>query len=100
MKVKTHGKDGFTLGKQEVDLRYLEQIADIEQMAALGLILKYACEHLMDEKKTIHDIVQWIKKELDVKGLAFLADGGYVSGGYAMPRVQEIYSCFNRCRRK
>ena len=100
LKVKTHGKDGFTLGKQEVDLRYLEQIADIEQMAALGLILKYACEHLMDEKKTIHDIVQWIKKELDVKGLAFLADGGYVSGGYAMPRVQEIYSCFNRCRRK
>ena len=100
LKVKTHGKDGFTLGKQEVDLRYLEQIADSEQMAALGLILKYACEHLMDEKKTIHDIVQWIKKELDVKGLAFLADGGYVSGGYAMPRVQEIYSCFNRCRRK
>lgn len=100
LKIKTHGKDGFTLGKQEVDLRYLEQIADSEQMASLGLLLKYACEHLVDGKKTIHDIVQWVKKELDEKGLAFLAAGGYVSGGYAMPRVQEIYSCFNRCRRK
>ena len=100
LKIKAHGKDGFSLGKQEVDLRYLEQISDSEQMASLGLILKYACEHLIDGKRTVDEIVQWIKKELDLKGLAFLADGGYVSGGYAMPRVQEIYSCFNRFRRK
>ena len=99
LKVKNHGKDGFSLGKQDVDLRYLEQIADSEQMASLGLILKYACEHLIDGKKTIDEIVQWIIKELNSRGLAFLADGGYIAGGYAMPRAQEIYSCFNRCRR-
>ena len=40
LKIKVHGKDGFLLGKQEVDLRYVEQIVDSEQTAALGTALK------------------------------------------------------------
>lgn len=99
LKVKTRGRDGFSLGKQDVDLRYLEQIADSEQMASLGQLLKYACEHLIDGRKTIDEIVRWLGKQLDEKGLSFFSDGGYVSGGYALPRIQEIYSCFNRFRR-
>lgn len=31
LKVKVHGRDGFTIGKQEVDLRYVEQLIDSEQ---------------------------------------------------------------------
>jgi predicted ABC-class ATPase len=99
IKVKTRGTDGFSLDKQEVDLRYLEQIVDAEQMATLGLLLKYACQHLIDGKRTIPEIVTYLEKELADKGLAFLEDNGAISGGYAMPRVQEIYSCFNRYRR-
>ena len=36
--------------------------------------------------------------ELEEKGFNAFRENGYVSGGYAMPRVQEIYSCFNRYR--
>ena len=100
LKVKVHGKDGFLLGKQEVDLRYLEQITDTEQTAALGLLLKHAAEHLIDGKRTLPEIVQYLHRQLDAEGLAFFAEGSYIPCGYALPRVQEIYSCFNRYRRQ
>lgn len=38
------GTDGFAIGKQTVDLRYLEQLIDSEQTACLGMLLKYAVE--------------------------------------------------------
>ena len=99
LKIKVHGKDGFLLGKQEVDLRYVEQIVDSEQTAALGLLLKYALEHLADGQKTIHDIVAYLQDQIHAKGLIAFADGSYLPCGYALPRAQEIYSCFNRYRR-
>ncbi len=99
LKVKVHGKDGFSIGKKEVDLRYIEQLVDTEQTASLGIVLKYALEQIVDEKKTISQIITYMEKELEKKGFEFFAEGGHIPCGYAMPRVQEIYSCFNRYRR-
>lgn len=99
LKVKLQGEDGFLLGKQSVDLRYIEQLIDSEQTATLGLLLKYAVEKLVDSKKTLPEIVQYLQEQLNKKGLSAFMDGKYISGGYAIPRVQEIYSCFNRYRR-
>ena len=98
LKIKVHGKDGFLLGHQDVDLRYIEQIVDSEQTAALGLILKYALENLVDEQRTIPEIIQILSKELQKKGLAAFAEGSSLPCGYAVPRIQEICSCFNRYR--
>lgn len=99
LKVKVHARDGFSLGKKEVDLRYIEQLVDFEQTASLGMLLKYAMEHLIDDKKTIPQIVEYLKRQLDKNGLEFFSEGSYIPGGYAMPRIQEVYSCFNRYRR-
>ncbi|MDO4276467.1 MAG: ABC-ATPase domain-containing protein [Eubacteriales bacterium] len=99
LKVKTHGRDGFSIGKQDVDLRYLEQLIDSEQTSSLGLLLKYSVEHLIDGKRTLAEIVQFLDAQLTQKGLSFLSDSSYISCGYALPRIQEIYSCFNRYRR-
>lgn len=98
LKIKVHGKDGFLLGHENVDLRCIEQIVDTEQTAALGLILKYAIENLVDGQRTVSEIVQLLSKELQKKGLAAFADGSSLPCGYAVPRIQEIYSCFNRYR--
>lgn len=99
LKIKVHGKDGFLIGKQDVDLRYIEQLIDPEQTAALGLLLKYTIEKLADGTRTIDDIVKYLADQLKHKGLFFLSEGSYIPCGYAMPRIQEIYSCFNRYRR-
>ena len=97
LKVKTLGVDGFVLGRQTVDLRYIEQLIDSEQTAYLGLILKYAVEYLVDGKRTIPEIVRILEKKIEEEGMAFVKDGS-ISGGYALARVQEIYACFNRYR--
>lgn len=97
-KLKTLGVDGFLLGKQHVDLRYVEQLIDSEQTAYLGMLLKYAVEHLSDGKKTISDTAEFLWKKVDEDGMGFVADRGRISGGYALPRKQEIYACLNRYR--
>lgn len=99
LKIRVHGKDGFSMGKQEVDLRYLEQLIDSEQTASLALLLKYAVEHLTDGTHTIPEIIRYLDKQLGLKGLQFFYDNGQIPCGYAVPRIQEIYSCFNRYRR-
>ena len=99
LKVKTHGRDGFSLGRQEIDLRYIEQLVDSEQTATLGMLLKYAAEKLIDGKRTLPEIVCFLNTQLEKNGFAFLEEGSGISCGYAMPRIQEIYSCFNRYRR-
>ena len=98
LKIKVHGKDGFLLGHEDVDLRYIEQIVDSEQTAALGLILKYALENLVDGQRTIPEIIQILSEELHRRGLSAFAEGSSLPCGYAVPRIQEICSCFNRYR--
>ena len=98
LKVKIHGRDGFSIGKQEVDLRYIEQLIDSEQTQTLGALLKYAVEKLIDGKRSLPEIVEFLCNKLEKEGMSFLAEG-YTSCGYARPRKQEIYACFNRYRR-
>lgn len=99
LKVKLHGKDSFSLGKQDLDLRYIEQLVDSEQTATLGLLLKYAVEHLIDSGKTLPEVVLFLNKKLQTEGFSFFFGKKAVPGGYAVPRIQELFSCFNRYRR-
>ena len=99
LKLKTHSKDSFSIGKEIVDLRYIEQLADQEQTAALGELLKYAREHLIDNQKTVSQIVEALETKLETQGLGSVCSSSYTPCGLARPRKQEIYSCFNRYRR-
>ena len=98
LKTRISGTDGFSLGRQEIDLRYTEQLIDAEQPAALGLLLKYAVEHLADGRRTLPEIVQFLWKNLSLHGLSFFTENQKISCGYATPRIQEIYACLNRYR--
>lgn len=98
LKTRISGTDGFSLGRQEIDLRYTEQLIDAEQTAALGLLLKYAVEHLADGRRTLPEIVQFLWNNLSSHGLSFFTENQKISCGYAIPRIQEIYACLNRYR--
>ena len=99
LKLKKQGKDSFSIGKENVDLRYIEQLVDSEQTAALGELLRYAREHLIDNKKTVSQVIELLEEKLKKEGLAGICSSSYPPCGLAMPRRQEIYSCFNRYRR-
>lgn len=36
MKLKTMGRDGISINRDTIDVRYVEQLADTEQLAALA----------------------------------------------------------------
>ena len=100
LKTKTHDRYTFSIGKESVDLRYVEQLADYEQTAALASILRYACENLIDGRKTLDQVVKLLLHQLETKGLSSVCGTSYTPCGLAMPRPQEIYACFNRFRRQ
>lgn len=99
LKLKVYGRDSFSLGKETIDLRYIEQLVDSEQTAALGQLLKYARENFIDNKKSLSQIIALLEKKLEKEGLTGICSSSYTPCGLAMPRRQEIYSCFNRYRR-
>ena len=99
IKLKIMGKDGFSFNRETVDLRYVEQLTDTEQLAALAYLLKYAELHLFDGKKNLKDVVEQLEQKLMTEGLAAVCESSYVPTGLAMPRKQEIFSCINRYRK-
>lgn len=98
LKIKTLGMEGILLQKETIDLRYVEQLADTEQVNALGCLLQYAGTHLFDGKKTLREVVELLWKLLEEKGPDAVGSRSYGQGNFAMPRRQEVFACFNRCR--
>lgn len=98
-KMKCHGKDSFSIGKDTVDLRYIEQLTDKEQTAALGELLRYAQEYLVDGKRTISEIISVLQNKIEKDGFSAFFGNSYIPYDLAVPRIQEIFSCFNRYRR-
>lgn len=99
IKIKTMGTSELSLAKESVELRYLEQLKDQEQTAALAYLLKYAQLKMMDGKKEIKQMIDMLDEQLDKKGLESLFEHGDVSSQLARPRKQEIAACINRYRR-
>ena len=90
------GKTAFSIGKENLDLRYVEQLVDEEQTQTLAYLLRYAKENFKDGKKDVKSVVKALNNILETKGLSGICDKGNVPSGLAMPRVQEIFACFNR----
>lgn len=98
IKMKTLGMDSVMLNHDTIELRYVEQLADSEQLYALGCLVKYAQLQVFDGKKTLTEAVDMLDQLLQEKGLAAVCGGSYVPSGLAMPRRQEIFACLNRYR--
>lgn len=99
IKIKTMGTSELMLSKENVELRYLEQLKDQEQSAALAWILKFAELKMMDGRKSLKQISELLEKQLDRDGLESLFERGDISSSLARPRKQEILACINRYRR-
>lgn len=96
-KIKTLGKDMFSIDRETVDLRYAEQLADGEQTAALAYLLRFALEQGAEGKKTMRQTVELLWKTLETRGWEPFCSS-YVPCGLAKPRKQEIFACLNRYR--
>ena len=99
IKMKAMGTSEISICKENVELRYLEQLKDQEQSMALAYLLKYAQLKMMDGRKDLRQIGDLLEEQLDGSGLESLFERGDVSSQLARPRKQEILACINRYRK-
>ena len=97
IKMKTMGLDGFSINRETVDMRYVEQLTDSEQLTALAYMIKHMKLHSFDGSRTVQETVERLYREIEAKGFTAFC-GSDVPGNLAMPRKQELYAALNRCR--
>ena len=97
-KIRVHGWDSLSIDKSEIDLRYLEQVVDESQTAALGYIIQYILTRTADGRKTPDALAEEIAKKLDAEGILSITPKNYSAGPSAMVRKQEILACLCRYR--
>lgn len=98
IKSKVMGVNSLMIDRDTIELRYVEQLVDSEQVALLAEIVKYAKLGGFDGNKNLQELVVEVHNQIEKKGFAGIV-GGTLYGGYAMPRVQEIFACLNRYRK-
>lgn len=98
IKIKQFGKDSFSIGKETVDLKYVEQILDSEQTATLSYCLKKLLEEMEKKPQNVDRLTETLWKEIQEKGMASLCGGTYLPVSMAEIRKQDIYACLNRYR--
>ena len=62
------GRDAIMIGHETIDLRYVEQLVDSEQLNTLGQIVRFLEEEIFDGKKTLGQAVEQAEKLLDKRG--------------------------------
>lgn len=97
-KAKVHGWDTISLDRIDLDLRYLEQLVDEGQTAALAYFMQYILSKLADGKKTAVQLVELFYQEIERKGMLPFVPPNYGAGSPVMPRKQELLACMQRFR--
>ena len=99
IKIKTIGLDTIIINKEEINLRSVEQVVDNEQLNAIGVIMKWAEENIVDKGLSLDKFVDSIIDEINKKGLISIEKIKGGNGSLAMPRKQEITAAYNRYRK-
>ena len=89
-KVQGRGRDALVVGKETVDLRAVEQIADPSQVRAIGVLL----ERLAGSGQ-LDDPPSWVHDELERSWASLLPRP---DGDMARPRPLEVMAALNRLR--
>ena len=97
-KIKTLPREGVMVNKEVIDLRYVEQLVDSEQLTALGYCVVDALRNLLDGRRDLRRVADELEAAIDRGTLAALCGDRSGVPGLARPRRQEILACLNRCR--
>jgi len=97
LKIKRLGQTAFSVGGDEIDLRYLEQLVDGEQTQTLAYLVRCARERFAGQEREVAEVARMLWGILETEGLAGIFGEPRIPAGLAMPRIQEIFACLYRC---
>ena len=95
-RIRTTGLDTLTLGEMEIDVRYIEQIAEEGQLSLCGWILRQLQFTLNESDISLAEGLQ--KIFLEIKKNEFDGLLPYNDGLQTIPRLQDVMGVINRIR--
>lgn len=98
VKINLYGRNGFSIGKDTVDLKFVEQILDGEQTTTLAYCLKQILEKMEQRDQDMNVLVENLWRQIQREGMRSLCPGSYLPVSMAQVRIQDIYACLNRYR--
>lgn len=98
VKIKTMGLNNININNENIDLRAVEQIVDNEQLNAIGAIMKWIEDNMMEKNLSLEEAVNESYNEIRGNGLISIDKIKGGSGSMSLPRKQEIMAAYNRYR--
>lgn len=101
VRIDARDLDRIVYGREEIDLRGVEQLVDRSQTRAIGHAIHLADRELVDGRRPLAEILDHLEAWMDRRGLECLspfARGGAHPGALARPRRFEIAAAINRLR--
>lgn len=99
VKIKTMGLSNISINNENIDLRAVEQLVDNEQLNAIGAIMKWIEDNLMNKNLSLEEVVNEAYSEIKRNDLISIDKINGGSGSIAMPRKQEVMAVYNRFRK-
>ena len=96
VQVRTTGLDTLTLGENEIDVRYIEQLVEEGQLSLCGWVLRQLQLILNATDMSFIKGLQKIFSEIEEKEFDELTP--YNDGLQALPRLQDVMGVLNRIR--
>jgi len=94
--IEARGIDTLLYGRYEIDLAKVEQLIDIGQTRAIGLMIHYYATHYADKSDDLGTSLKLVLKDVEDKGLDILSP--WKTGTLALPRLHEVAAAINRIR--
>jgi len=101
VKISARSLDLILFGRDDIELRSVEQLVDVSQTRAIGYAIYRAQQQHMDGQTCLRDVVDSLEDFFDEGGLDHLDPfrrGESHPGNFARPRKYEIASAINRLR--
>lgn len=98
-KIKVKGLNTILLGRNKVDLSFLEQLVDDSQTRSIGDIFRLLGQQDDKTRETLSERISRLLKEIGEDGLEILSPfRDSHPGNLALPRKHEICAAINRLR--
>ncbi len=96
VKWKVRDVDTLVFDRHDIDLSFVEQIAEAGQLRAIATAMVYAQQRYLDGQHTLAEILDSIMADIEAKGLDLLTP--FPEGDLAMFRRFELVAAINRLR--
>ncbi len=97
-KIKPRGINAISYNRTNIDIQDLEQLIDPNQTNSICFIIKYISRRIVNNKKTLLEVVEKVYEDIMTKGLDSISSFRGHPGDMALPRKYEIAAVLNRFR--